>query len=71
MRSTQITLGDPMRMVFSEGGTPGDIRDGQRFLVTNLEVNQPNAWMERGPEAMIYLVSKRTASWTNIRSRKC
>ncbi|KAI1793117.1 hypothetical protein LXA43DRAFT_1060141 [Ganoderma leucocontextum] len=71
MRSAQVTLWDPMRMVFSEGGSPGDIREGQRFLVTNLEVNQPNAWMEPGPEAMIYLVSKRAARWTNIRSSKC
>lgn len=71
MRSAQITLWDPMRMVFSEGGSPGDIREGQRFLVTNLEVNQPNAWMDPGPEAMVYLVSKRAAMWTNIRSRKC
>ncbi|KAM5535834.1 hypothetical protein V8D89_010452 [Ganoderma adspersum] len=71
MRSVQITLWDPMRMVFSEAGIPGDIREGQRFLVTNLEVNQPNAWMDPGPEAMVYLVSKRVAMWTNIRSRKC
>ena len=67
----QITVWDPMRMVFSEGGAPGDIREGQRFLVTNLEVNQPSAWMAPGPESMIYLVSKKSARWTNVRSRKC
>ncbi|KAI0756270.1 hypothetical protein C8Q80DRAFT_1127651 [Daedaleopsis nitida] len=69
-RTAQITLWDPLRMVFSEGGTPGDIREGQRFLVTNLQPNQPGAWMAPGPESVIYLVSKRNTRWTNIRLNK-
>ncbi len=70
MRTAQITLWDPMRMVFSEGGSPGEIREGQRFLVANLEPSQPRAWMAPGPEAVIYLVSKKNARWTSIKSSK-
>ncbi|TBU29846.1 hypothetical protein BD311DRAFT_660398 [Dichomitus squalens] len=70
-RTVQITVWDPMRMVFSEGGSPGDIREGQRFLVVNLEVNQPSAWMAPGPGSVIYLISKKSTRWTNIRSSKC
>ena len=69
-RTAQITLWDAMRMVFSEGGTPGDIREGQRFQVTNLQPSQPRAWMRPGPESVIYLVSKKNTRWTNIKSRK-
>ncbi|RPD82278.1 hypothetical protein L226DRAFT_607431 [Lentinus tigrinus ALCF2SS1-7] len=71
MRTAQITLWDPMRMVFSEGGSPGEIREGQRFLVTNLVPSQLNAWMAPGPESVVYLVSKKDARWTNIKSSKC
>ena len=67
MRTAQITIWDPMRMVFSEGGDPGEIRAGQRFLVTNLGISQHNAWMAPGPESMVYLVTKRNARWTNIK----
>lgn len=69
-RTAQITLWDPLRMVFSDGGTPGDIREGQRFLVTNLQPNQLGAWMAPGPESVIYLVSKRNTRWTSVRSKK-
>ncbi|KAI0354580.1 hypothetical protein OH77DRAFT_1496552 [Trametes cingulata] len=71
MRTAQITLWDPLKIVFSESGNPGEIKEGQRFLVTNLIPNQPNAWMAPGPEAVVYLVSKRTSRWTNIKSGKC
>ncbi|KAI0720072.1 hypothetical protein C8T65DRAFT_634775 [Cerioporus squamosus] len=70
MRTAQITLWDPMRMVFSDGGNPGEIREGQRFLVTNLEPSQPRAWMAPGPESVVYLVSKKNARWTSIKSSK-
>ncbi|KAI9057745.1 hypothetical protein FKP32DRAFT_1321754 [Trametes sanguinea] len=70
MRTAQITLWDPLKMVFSESGSPGEIKEGQRFLVTNLIPNQPAAWMVPAPGAVIYLVSKRTSRWTNIKSPK-
>lgn len=69
-RTAQVTLWDAMRMVFSDGGEPGDIRVGQRFFVTNLEPSQPSAWMTPGPESVIYLVSKKNARWTNVKARK-
>ncbi|KAI8990626.1 hypothetical protein BD414DRAFT_514365 [Trametes punicea] len=71
LRTAQITLWDPLKMVFSESGNPGEIKEGQRFLVTNLIPNQPSAWMAPGPGAVVYLVSKRTSRWTNIKSAKC
>ncbi|KAH9897778.1 hypothetical protein C8Q73DRAFT_779673 [Cubamyces lactineus] len=70
MRVVQITLWDPLKMVFSESGNPGEIKEGQRFLVTNLTPNQPGAWMTPGPGAVVYLLSKRTSRWTNIKSAK-
>ncbi|OSD03321.1 hypothetical protein PYCCODRAFT_1444654 [Trametes coccinea BRFM310] len=70
MRTAQITLWDPLKMVFSESGNPGEIKEGQRFLVTNLIPNQPSAWMAPAPGAVIYLVSKRTSRWTNIKLPK-
>ncbi|KAH9932032.1 uncharacterized protein BXZ73DRAFT_89984 [Epithele typhae] len=70
-RTAQITLWDAMRMVFADGGAPGDVRAGQRFLVTNLQPNQPRAWMRRGEEgAVVYLVSKKNTTWTTIKGRK-
>ncbi|KAI0640038.1 hypothetical protein C8Q77DRAFT_1214381 [Trametes polyzona] len=69
-RTVQITLWDPLKVVFSENGNPGEIKEGQRFLVTNLMPNQANAWMAPGPEAEVYLVAKRASRWTNIRSAK-
>ncbi|KAI0368834.1 hypothetical protein BV20DRAFT_968597 [Pilatotrama ljubarskyi] len=68
MRTAQITLWDPLKVVFSESGNPGEIKEGQRFLVTNLIPNQPDAWMVPAPDAEVYLVSKRTSRWTNIKS---
>ncbi|KAI0828884.1 hypothetical protein BC628DRAFT_1408952 [Trametes gibbosa] len=71
MRTIQITLWDPLKVVFSENGNPGEIKEGQRFLVTNLMPNQANSWMAPGPGAEVYLVSKRTSRWTNITSARC
>lgn len=33
MRSVQITVWDPLKVVFTENGSPGEIKEGQRFLV--------------------------------------
>ncbi|KAI0654510.1 hypothetical protein C8Q70DRAFT_523623 [Cubamyces menziesii] len=71
MRVVQITLWDPLKMVFSESGNPGEIKEGQRFLVMNLTPNQPGAWMAPAPGAVVYLLSKRTSRWTNIKPAKC
>ncbi|KAI0778800.1 hypothetical protein BD413DRAFT_511860 [Trametes elegans] len=71
MRTVQVTLWDPLKTIFSESGNPGEIKEGQRFLVTNLAPNQANAWMTPGPDAEVYLVAKRTSRWTNIKSAKC
>ncbi|EIW64119.1 uncharacterized protein TRAVEDRAFT_109911 [Trametes versicolor FP-101664 SS1] len=71
MRSVQITVWDPLKVVFTENGSPGEIKEGQRFLVTNLMPNQGNAWMTPAPGAEVYLVAKRTSRWTNIKSAKC
>ncbi|KAI0673760.1 hypothetical protein C8Q78DRAFT_1186090 [Trametes maxima] len=68
MRTVQVTLWDPLKTVFSENGNPGEIKEGQRFMVTNLMPNQAGAWMPPGPEAVVYLVAKRNARWTNVRS---
>lgn len=38
MRSVQITVWDPLKVVFTENGSPGEIKEGQRFLV---RVNYP------------------------------
>lgn len=38
MRSVQITVWDPLKVVFTENGSPGEIKEGQRFLV---RINYP------------------------------
>ncbi|KAI0652483.1 hypothetical protein C8Q79DRAFT_102638 [Trametes meyenii] len=68
MRTVQVTLWDPLKTIFSENGNPGEIKEGQRFMVTNLMPNQAGAWMPPGPDAVVYLVAKRNARWTNIKS---
>ncbi len=33
MRSVQITVWDPLKVVFTENGSPGEIKEGQRLLM--------------------------------------
>ncbi|CDO73012.1 hypothetical protein BN946_scf185007.g66 [Trametes cinnabarina] len=39
-RTAQITLWDPLKMVFSESGSPGEIKEGQRFMPHGWHLHQ-------------------------------
>jgi len=65
-RAAQITVWDVMNVVLKEGGKPGDFREGQTFMVTNLIPSQQSAWMAPDSDggSEIYLSTRKDSRWT-------
>lgn len=69
-RKAMVTLWDVMTLTFDEGGKAGAFEVGQRYLVSNLNPTQANAWMDRWQEdAQAWLSTRKDTRWKRIRAK--
>ncbi|KAI0785380.1 hypothetical protein BC629DRAFT_1700031 [Irpex lacteus] len=68
-RTAQVTVWDVLTAYVDEYGVPGQFKEGQRFVVTNLVPTQGSAWMDpRAEEGVIYLASRRDTKWRKVKA---
>ncbi|KIP11131.1 hypothetical protein PHLGIDRAFT_100069 [Phlebiopsis gigantea 11061_1 CR5-6] len=65
--TAQVTIWDVLTAYISEEGIPGDFKVGERFIVTNLDPNNTDAWMPRQDGAVLYLLGRRDTRWRKTR----
>ncbi|KAI0323005.1 hypothetical protein OF83DRAFT_1048027 [Amylostereum chailletii] len=65
-RTAEITVWDVLTLSFDDG-KPGYFKEGQRFLITNLQPTQHGAWMRHTDEdSRVYLCTRRNSRWTKL-----
>jgi len=66
-RVAKVTVWDVLNLTVAEGRKPGEFKEGDRYLVSNLMPNQPNAWMGREAGSEIYLVARPATRWRMLK----
>ncbi|KAF9479433.1 hypothetical protein BDN70DRAFT_906293 [Pholiota conissans] len=67
-RKAQLTIWDVTNITFDEGDKAGAFEAGQRFMATNLNPQQPKAWMDCSPGSEVFLSTRRDTRWTKIKT---
>ncbi|EIN13926.1 hypothetical protein PUNSTDRAFT_117563 [Punctularia strigosozonata HHB-11173 SS5] len=68
LRKAQMTVWGAMALERSEDGESiGCLKEGQTFLVTNVQPSQQKAWMAPGVDSVVYLSTTRQTRWTKTR----